>query len=461
MADFQTRAAELASLTPSNFIFGTATSSWQIEGSSKTRGSSIWDDFAAAGLIKDGSTADPACDHIRLLESDLDLLTWLGVDAYRFSISWPRILPAGGDQISAAGIDFYDRLIDGLLQRGIKPALTIYHWDLPSELEAKGGWTWSGITDQFANYTQVLAEKFADRVDMWSTLNEPWVSSFLGYATNIHAPGRNDAAAGFKSAYYLMLAHGKAMEVLRDFKVNMPGIVLNLTSVIGDTEIEPARSYIDLLQNRFWLNLLAGRGLENELLENTKHITAWDFVDSAELDLISKPIDWLGINYYTPTRISAVSSDKSALGQDLSLYPGTPGKISFTPLEPRTEMGWEIHAPSLLTTLQQTSSRLPNVPLYITENGGAFPDKLVAGKVNDQDRVDYYYNHIKTALSAIPSGIDLRGYLAWSLIDNVEWAEGISKRFGIFYNDFTTQQRTPKLSAEFIRAINLARRVNP
>ena len=195
MADFQTRAAELASLTPSNFIFGTATSSWQIEGSSKTRGSSIWDDFAAAGLIKDGSTADPACDHIRLLESDLDLLTWLGVDAYRFSIAWPRILPAGGDQISAAGIDFYDRLIDGLLQRGIKPALTIYHWDLPSELEAKGGWTWPGITDQFANYTQVLAEKFADRVDMWSTLNEPWVSAFLGYATNIHAPGRNNPAA--------------------------------------------------------------------------------------------------------------------------------------------------------------------------------------------------------------------------------------------------------------------------
>lgn len=456
MSDLESQAAELAQLTPEKFIFGTATSSWQIEGASTGRGSSIWDDFARAGHIKDGSTADPACDHVNRLEADLDLLSWLNVDAYRFSVSWPRVLP-GAKSVSQSGLDFYDRLIDGLLERDIQPALTIYHWDLPSELEAKGGWTWPGITDAFANYTQVLAEKFADRVSMWATLNEPWVSSFLGYATNIHAPGRNDAASGFKAGYYLMLGHGKAMSVLRDYGADSPGTVLNLTSIIADPELEPARSHIDLLQNRFWLDLLAGRGISDELITNTSEILDWNFVDQTELDLISQPIDWLGINYYTPTRLSKASGT-AAVGQDLALYPGTPQQVSFNPLAPTTEMGWEIHAPSLLSTLKQTTSQLPNVPLYITENGGAFPDQLVDGKVLDHDRVSYYYDHIKTALESIEAGVDLRGYFAWSLLDNVEWAEGIAKRFGLFRVDFETQQRIPKLSAEFIRAINLARK---
>ena len=458
MSDNQQRARELAQLTPQNFIFGTATSSWQIEGSSKTRGSSIWDDFALAGGIKDGSNADPACDHVNRYETDLDLLSWLNVDAYRFSVSWPRVVP-GGDSVSTAGLDFYDRLIDGLLARNIKPALTIYHWDLPSELEAKGGWTWAGISDQFARYSEALAAKFADRVEMWATLNEPWVSAFLGYATNIHAPGRNNSADGFIAGYNLMLAHGKSLEVLRGNNVRNAGTVLNLTTIISNDDLAAARSHIDLLQNRFWLDLLAGRGLSDELIENTKSILDWNFVSDDELKLISQPIDWLGINYYTPTRLSSVSG-ATAVGQDLALYPGTPQQVAFNPLPPTTQMGWEIHAPSLLTTLQQTATRLPGVPLYITENGGAFPDKLVDGNVTDTDRVNYYYDHIRTALSAIGLGIDLRGYFAWSLLDNVEWAEGISKRFGIFYVDFETQQRTPKLSAEFIRAINLARKAN-
>lgn len=458
MADNQSRAIEIAQLTPPNFVFGAATSSWQIEGDSIGRGSSIWDDFAKAGGIKDGSAADPACDHIHRYEADLDLLSWLNVDAYRFSVSWPRVMP-GGAKVSAAGIDFYDRLIDGLLARNIKPALTIYHWDLPSELEAKGGWTWPEISNHFANYTEVLANKFADRVDMWATLNEPWVSAFLGYATNIHAPGRNDPAAGFQVAYNLMLAHGKAMEVLRSHQAKNAGIVLNLTTIISDDEFANARSYIDLLQNRFWLDLLAGRGLSAELIENTKSILDWDFVKPDELMLISQPIDWLGINYYTPTRLSGVSGT-TAVGQDLALYPGTPQQVSFNPLTPTTQMGWEIHAPSLLTTLQQTAARLPNVPIYITENGGAFADEVVDGKVMDNDRVDYYYQHIKAALAAIESGVDLRGYFAWSLLDNVEWAEGIAKRFGITYVDFETQLRIPKLSAQFLRDINLNRKSN-
>lgn len=256
-----------------------------------------------------------------------------------------------------------------------------------------------------------------------------------------------------------MLAHGKSMEVLRSHQAKNAGIVLNLTTIISDEEFANARSYIDLLQNRFWLDLLAGRGLSAELIENTKSILDWDFVKPDELMLISQPIDWLGINYYTPTRLSGVSGT-TAVGQDLALYPGTPQQVSFNPLTPTTQMGWEIHAPSLLTTLQQTAARLPGVPIYITENGGAFADEVVDGKVMDNDRVDYYYQHIKTALAAIETGVDLRGYFAWSLLDNVEWAEGIAKRFGITYVDFETQLRIPKLSAQFLRDINLNRKSN-
>lgn len=458
MANNHDLARETAQLTPNDFIFGVATSSWQIEGSSYSRGSSIWDDFARDGGIKDGSSADPACDHINRYEVDLDLLDWLKVDAYRFSVSWPRIVPSA-NCVSADGLGFYDRLIDGLLDRNIKPALTIYHWDLPSPLEAKGGWTWAGITDEFAHYTELLASKFSDRVEMWATLNEPWVSAFLGYATNIHAPGRNKPADGFKAAYNLMLAHGKSMDVLRANKVKNAGTVLNLTTIISDDNLAAARSHIDLLQNRFWLDLLAGRGLSKELLENTKSILDWDFVSDDELSLISQPIDWLGINYYTPTRLSDVGGS-AAIGQDLALYPGSPQQVSFNPLPPTTQMGWEIHPESLLTTLQQTALRLPGIPLYITENGGAFQDEVVDGKIDDTERVNYFYNHIQTALDARALGIDLRGYFAWSLLDNVEWAEGISKRFGIFYVDFLTQQRIPKSSALFLRDINLNRKIN-
>jgi len=210
------RLEALVARLPKDFIIGSATSSWQIEGDLQGRGSSIWEDFAnVPGNIKDGSTGEPACDHVNRLESDLDLLKWIGVDSYRFSFSWPRIMRTGEGQLNAEGIDFYDRLIDGLLERGIKPAATMYHWDLPSTFGDKGGWTWEPIADKFADYAEVLAKKFADRVYSWSTLNEPWVSSFLGYATKIHAPGAGDPARGFESAYRLLLAHGRGIEVLR------------------------------------------------------------------------------------------------------------------------------------------------------------------------------------------------------------------------------------------------------
>lgn len=449
-------AQELAARIDSKFTIGTATSSWQIEGDSAGRGSSIWDDFAKVpGNIIDGATADPACDHINRLEQDLELMTWMGIDSYRFSVSWPRVLPGGGSKRNQAGVDFYDRLIDGLLARNIKPALTLYHWDLPSELEAKGGWLNPDTAERFAEYTDLMAGKFGDRVERWATLNEPWVSAFLGYATKIHAPGLGKPAAGLEAAYRLMVAHAKSMQVLRGHDVSNPGVVLNLTTILSDDpECAPAVEHVDGLQNRIWLDMLAGRGLSADVVANTSHLTDWGFVTEQELNEIAAPIDWLGINYYTPNRVVAAGADSGKIvGQNNDVFPGTPGNVTFFAREPRTEMGWEIHAPSMTQTLVDTAARLPGVPLYITENGGAFPDRDIAedDTVQDHDRVDYYRNHIAAVLDARDQGVDVRGYFAWSMFDNIEWAEGLAKRFGIIRVDFDSQKRTPKLSAHFIR----------
>jgi beta-glucosidase len=450
----------LSARIPSNFVVGAATASWQIEGDSQGRGSSIWDDFAAVpGNIKDGTKADPACDHVNRLETDLNLLAELGVDAYRFSISWPRVKP-GDKEPSSSGIDFYNRLIDGLLEREIKPVATLYHWDLPSELQALGGWDNKDIYHRFADYAELMAKHYGDRVAMWATFNEPWVSAFLGYATKIHAPGIGDPAAGLRVAYNLMVSHGYAMDVLREYKVQQPGIVLNLTEVISeDSSVDHIADHVDSLQNRFWLDILAGRGIDQKLIERTRAVTDWSFVNQADLAKAAQPIEWLGINYYTPSRLIPSESwgDSGAVGQDFSLYPGTPLGAAMSPPEPRTEMGWEIHAPSMTTTLKQTAERLPDVPLYITENGGAFDDKLVDGEVNDSDRVDYYLNHINAALDAKDHGVDLRGYFAWSLMDNIEWAEGLAKRFGITYVDHVSQKRTPKLSYKMFQELLASR----
>ena len=446
-----TAISNLSQRIPSEFITGVATSSWQIEGDSSGRGRSIWDDFAdVPGNIKDGSKADPACDHVNRLDEDLDLIANLGVKAYRFSFSWPRLMP-GSRNLNQKGIDFYNRLIDGLLERNVMPVATLYHWDLPSELEAEGGWLSPEIHNRFAEYAGMAATHFGDRVSMWATFNEPWVSAFLGYATKIHAPGRGDPAAGLEAAYRLMVSHGYAMDVLREHKVSMPGIVLNLTSVISkDPNIDHVADHIDSLQNRFWLDLRAGRGIDESLIERTQGITDWAFVEDSDLDKINQKIDWLGINYYTPFRLvpHEGGSESKAVGQDFSLFPGSPSGARMNPLEPRTEMGWEIHAPSMTTTLLQTSERLPETPLYITENGGAFPDQMVNGRVEDQARIDYYISHISAALDAMDQGVDLRGYFAWSLMDNIEWAEGLEKRFGLVHVDHETQLRTPKASYE-------------
>lgn len=452
---------ELAPRIPKDFRIGTATSAWQIEGSSLIRGRSIWEDFAnVPGNIRDGAKADPACDHYNRWEEDLGLLAWLGVDSYRFSVSWPRVIPHGIGAIDEAGLGFYDRLVDGLLARNIEPILTLYHWDLPSALQAKGGWNWDGIGDAFAQYTEVLAKKFADRISMWATLNEPYCAAFLGYADKVMAPGMGNPAAGFEAAYRLLVGHAKSVEVLREYKAKNVGIALNLTTFIPEDEgAIAAAHHMDGIMNRIWLDPLAGRGFPDDIVENTKHITDWSFVNDADLACVSAPIDWLGINYYNPHRIASANVDGAigvGNGQRLDAYPGTP-PISFVPRGPLTEMGWEMDPSSLITTLVTTKERLPNVPMYITENGGAFPDPMVNGVIDDQDRVNYYATHLDAALTAREAGVDLRGYFAWSLLDNLEWAEGWTMRFGLFHVDNVTQKRTAKTSAYFFREL-LARR---
>jgi len=450
------RVSALAKRLPRDFVLGTATSSWQIEGNLSGRGSSIWEDFANAGKIKDGSTGEPACDHINRVNEDLELLGWLGVDSYRFSFSWPRIMREGEGALNPEGIAFYDRLIDGLLERGIKPAATVYHWDLPSTFGDRGGWTWEPIADKFADYAAVLAQKFADRVDSWATLNEPWVSAFLGYATDIHAPGANDPARGLEAAYRLLLAHGRGIEALRSNGAKDTGLVLNLTTMIAEDDgTREAAHLMDGLQNRLFLDPIAGLGIPADVMEATRHLTDWSFVKTSELAEIATPIDWLGINYYTPNRIESPSeNDKGFIvGQSVDVYPGMP-EVNFVPREPRTSMGWEIDATSMTTTLQQTAERLPGVPLFVTENGGAFKDdQMVAGYVDDQDRIDYYLNHINAALDARDDGVDLRGYYAWSLFDNLEWAEGWKMTFGLVQVNQQTMQRTPKASARMFKQL--------
>ena len=448
-------AHSIAARIPRDFTLGVATSSWQIEGSSESRGRSIWDDFSETpGKVVDGATADPACDHLNHMEKDLDLIQGLSANAYRFSFSWPRVIPEGTGTISHAGLDVYDRLVDGILDRGLTPFATLYHWDLPSALQERGGWLNPDSHRWFADYAQLMGERFADRITSVATLNEPWVSAFLGYSAGIHAPGFRDGAASLEVFYRLMVASGHGIGALRACGISNPGLVLNLTTIIAeDEDVQPQATLIDGLQNRIFLDLLAGRGLPEDVRLATSSLTDWSFVSDEGLSVAAEPLSWLGINYYTPTRVaSAGGSAGKIVGQGPSVYPGI-SDVAFTPREPRTAMGWEIHAPSLTNTLVDTAARLPGVPLYVTENGAAFDDVVSASGIHDENRVSYYAEHISAALDALEQGVDLRGYFAWSLFDNLEWAEGWTKRFGIIRVDADSQARTPKDSAHFLREI--------
>ncbi len=438
---------------PSDFELGVATSSWQIEGDVAGRGRCNWDDFAdIPGSIKDGAKGDPATDHVHRLEEDLDRLAWLGVDAYRFSVSWPRVMPDGSGAVSPSGLDFYDRLVDGLLARGITPVATLFHWDTPSTIENAGGWPNRDTAYRFADYAQVMGEHFSDRVERWATLNEPWCSAFLGYCAGYFAPGRKEPGTSLAAAYHLILGHGLAVERLRATGAKNVGIVLNVIPVISESpSMDAVAAHVDGIQNRIFLDLLGGRGIPADIRENCASLTDWSFVREDDNPILAAPIDWIGENYYSVMRVAEPgSSDAEAIGQDASMFPGCP-PMSFAPRAPLTHMGWEIIPEGFELAFRQISDALPGVPIWVCENGIACDEEVDATGVHDPIRTQYLDDHIRSVLRLRDKGFDVRGYYAWSLLDNLEWASGWTMRFGITRVDELTGERTPKDSSLWYR----------
>ncbi|GGI06747.1 GH1 family beta-glucosidase [Egicoccus halophilus] len=442
--------------------FGVATSSYQIEGATDVdgRGDSIWDVFGRVpGAIADGDTGEPGCDHYHRLEEDLDLLAWLGVDAYRFSIAWPRVLP-DGQRLEPRGLAFYDRLVDGLLARGITPLATLYHWDLPQALETAGGWAQRSIVDAFATYARIVTEHLGDRVRDWSTLNEPWCSAFLGYDVGVHAPGVRSPRRAVAATHHLLLAHGRGSRVMREVLgdgANI-GIVLNPAPVrpaSDAAEDHAAAALGDAIRNRVWTDPLFRGIYPDEVL------AAWEPIADlpalhrdGDLEEIAAPVDLLGLNYYTPVYIGARSQ-----GHDGGT-PAGPGQDELVELpgpEPTSEMGWTIDASGLYDLLVRLHADY-GVPMAITETGGAFPDVPDAeGRVDDHDRISYLDRHLEAFAQAAQDGVDLRAFYVWTLLDNFEWAEGYKRTFGIVRVDRDTLERTPKASAHWYRELLASR----
>jgi len=460
-----------------DFVIGSATASYQIEGAAGEdgRGPSIWDTFShTPGKTWNGDTGDVADDHYDRWEADLDLMAALGLEAYRFSIAWPRIQPTGAGAVNPKGIAFYSKLVDGLLQRGIRPIATLYHWDLPQPLEDAGGWPVRDTALRFAEYAARTVEALGDRVHTWTTLNEPWCSAYLGYGSGAHAPGRTNGADALAAVHHLNLGHGLAVPEIRRAATNDPDVSVTLNfHVIRDhdsTSPEAARR-IDALANRAFTHpILLGRYPE-DLLADTASVTDWSFVQPGDLEAIAAPIDVLGVNYYSTVTVKlwdGVTPRTSNDGhKDMggSPWPGAGREVEFLPQAgPFTEMGWNIAPDGLEELLVHLHEEFPQTPLMITENGAAFPDVVTrtdAGqRVHDADRVDYLNRHFTAAHRAIERGVDLRGYLVWSLMDNFEWGYGYSKRFGIVRVDYETQERIPKDSARWLQEL-IATRTTP
>ncbi len=438
---------------PPGFWWGAATAAYQIEGAVAADGRtpSIWDTFAATpGKVANGDTGEEAADHYRRYREDVALMARLGLSAYRFSVSWPRVQPGGSGPENRAGSAFYDRLVDELLAAGVKPAVTLYHWDLPQELEDRGGWTDRDTAYRFADYAGLVADRLGDRVELWSTLNEPWRSAFLGYGLGVHAPGRTDQYASLAAAHHLLLAHGLGVDAVRR---ELPGarisLVLNLAALRAASDdpadVDAAR-HMDGLINRLFLDAALRGRYPSDVLTDTAHVCDWAFVRDGDLAAIHRPIDALGINYYQPSIAGAAATPVPP--ERPTAWPGceraehrqVPGEV--------TDMGWPIDPSGLTGLLVRVHREYGPLPLFVAENGAAYPDHVGPdGRVYDARRVAYLDGHIRAAHAAVASGVDLRGYFVWSLLDNFEWAEGYAKRFGLVHVDYSTQRRTPNESA--------------
>jgi beta-glucosidase len=432
---------------PPGFLWGAATAAYQIEGATSEdgRGPSIWDTFAhRPGNILRDDNADVACDHYHRWESDLDLLVDLGVNAYRFSTSWSRILPTGRGQTNTKGLDFYERLVDGLLQRSITPMVTLYHWDLPQALQDEGGWATRDVTDHFADYVRTVHDRLGDRVPYWLTLNEPFCSAFVGHLEGRHAPGIRDERTAVTALHHLLLAHGKGVQALRDDNVaGRVGITLNLTSVHpGTTAGEDIRAAAraDLYENRMFLDPLFRGRYPQDAASFYRGVTDFDFVHDGDLALISAPIDYLGINYYER---HAVTADVDDPVRGWKRVPPAAPTISGISVEPR----------GLREVLERTSREYTPLPLIVTETGLSLHDYVGPdGNVHDEERIAFFESHIGAATDALRAGIPVAGFFPWSFMDNFEWQWGYGHRFGMYYVDYLTQQRVPKASAKWFAA---------
>jgi beta-glucosidase len=449
-------ARPLAARFSPGFAWGAATSAYQIEGAARAdgRGPSIWDTYShTPGLIEDGSTGDVACDHYHRLPDDLDLMSSLGLGAYRFSVAWPRIQPTGSGPVNPKGLDFYDRLVDGLLERGIDPWLTLFHWDLPQPLEDAGGWPGREIVGRFADYTAILADRFGDRVRNWLTLNEPWCISILGYGVGRHAPGVRDWNAALRAAHHTHLAHRAAVDAIRSAVPGARiGIAIDLHHVEPASETDADRAAARLhdgTNNRWFLDPVMGRGYPRDVVAALEPFLPG--VDVGELEGGTPPIDVLGVNYYTRNVIRAARDGEATEGPVPTVM--VRGGL------PETEMDWEVHPEGLRLLLERVQREYAPPSIAITENGAAFVDEVAPdGSVPDDDRVAYYRDHVTAVAEAIEAGVPVEAYFAWSLFDNYEWARGYTKRFGIVRVDFGTQRRTVKASGAWYRDLITASR---
>jgi beta-glucosidase len=424
---------------PSDFVWGVATSAFQIEGGSVEdgKGPSIWDEFCRIpGAIADGSNGDIACDHFHRWKSDLDLIASLGVDAYRFSVSWPRVRPGGSGAWNEKGLAFYERLVDGLLARDIQPYLTLNHWDLPAELQASGGWTHRDTVHRFVEYAQGIAARLGDRAATITTHNEPWVIATLGYELGTFAPGVKSRAAAAQASHHLLLSHGLALQALRaqGCKSRL-GIVLNLSPMYAVTTSAADHAKTRLEDGRvvrWYTDPLFKGSYPADVLEQLGADAP--VVQHGDLAAIATPMDFLGINYYTRGMVSAAAPwDVHSSGREV------------------TEMGWEVYPEGLTELLLRLNHDYALPPMYVKENGAAFKDTLVDGRVHDVQRTRYIANHVAAVGDAIAQGVPMAGYMVWSLLDNFEWASGYEKRFGIVHVDYASQRRTLKDSALWYR----------
>ncbi|MGW5071155.1 GH1 family beta-glucosidase [Streptomyces cyaneofuscatus] len=434
---------------PADFTWGVATAAYQIEGAvtEDGRSPSIWDTFShTPGKVDNGDTGDTACDHYHRVPEDIGLIKQVGADAYRFSIAWPRVVPGGDGPVNKAGLDFYDRLVDGLLEAGVTPFATLYHWDLPQVLQDRGGWTVRETSEHFAAYASHVVERIGDRVKDWATLNEPLCSAWIGHLEGRMAPGLTDLTAAVRASYHLHLGHGLAVQAIRaassDARV---GIVNNLSPIVpastSEADLAAARR-ADGHINRWWLDPVLGRGYPQDMVETYGVELP---VRPGDLETIAAPLDWLGLNYYFR---QIVTADPSGPAPGFTQVPVADARHTY--------MDWEVYADGLEQLLLRLTEEYGVERIYVTENGSAYQDTVAAdGSVHDPERVAYLEEHLAACARAVAKGAPLAGYFAWSLLDNFEWAYGYDKRFGLVHVDYATQRRTVKSSgrryAELIR----------